>query len=1318
MLPQARYEAVGGMASAVGLEQRIRWTNRIIGKQCGGLGGKRPLGKDTLWKILNGGSEASDEFKEEGQRRLEYAREGMGIREFGALYENAGIPLEHLARWKREGGTGEVRDPVNTWLNTTLREEEEAARKRKTEEQMREVGVAAMRQLLTIVVGAGASKGTPANVPLYGELAAEWGATEEERKRPGEFFDRIKEEMGGKLHRELAERVGAYDIPSRIHKLLVELNVEAGARNLITTNWDQLLEAAQREMGVEVEVWPVDRREPGDGRAAAGIVHLHGSVEGPEAMLVTEKEMKAHYEGEGAYDEVGFLTEVLGGRTVLYVGYSHGDVMIAEIQRRVGERERELSPNSTKDTRIPKRQTWSLVRREGTEQEWKERLQFMRGLGIKPIVYRDHDELPELLETLVDQVKRDAAWDRERLQALGRDGASDDTNWEEVERLMKNGGARLRHFLDAATPGEWKDERFVEAGAKEVFVDGNGSKVGSEVAGWLCRDIDESRMDTILWMMAKSGGRMGRILWHELGLALSRDQGKIPANTMEAVATLMIEAAEKFESLHRVGWTIERIARRCQRDDRLGPTVHGWEVLTRAKLVIEVRHRGIDNRRAVEGGGLKPALALESRETHRFWKRAVEPVLESINGEVWETGLLAMERYQTLADSASKNGRGLNGWADWRAHIRPHEQDRLRSESAEGAVIESMYKAMDQIGRLEEKRGEWMRRVHRMARSKAALVRRLAVDAIQHTIHWDPARKLIWATSRMNDREIKAELWKLCRSVLDTAGEEARTRFWTRVKRGQGRTKIDRDRWLYDLLTYLEKGGVSDLNVPKLKQALQAEYPEWKAKPYPELERYSSGVRELKPRAPSGWGSSEILDKWLRSKKKTIAWMVCEWKKPTPESVGPLDFTGPNEDGKRKGVQDAIAREPEIGAMLAEKLASEGEWEHPGWQVVCQEAGKGLSEEMAKRLVEVVIDTRLAEGKEGWNCGDLAQTLAKRADEEKWSGETRRGIQQAFIEWLPALVRQDGGPEGEDLVYWAINTAAGKVVEAIILMTKPGCIDTLQELARVANRDDTLARHLRLAAATHIQWLLHTNLDWTEENVVKQIEAVSEYAEERREWWTGLEYATWDQVTFTKMDRALSREVRCPEPSRRYGGESSDDTAARIYAEGICRHILEGEREYTGRELNGIRLARRESIVREICGMYWREKVFQEKMGWEKVVSPMWEEILKNGGASEKEQAALLECFSFISNGQQEEFRERFVMGPPVEPDSMFENEELQVNRTAALEVAIHCASAYSEHQGWMWSRILEEVTEWIKCPRDGTEVKLAERLFAMTGWR
>ena len=1292
LLPQARYEAVGGKASAVGLEQRIRWTNRIVGKQCGGLGGKRPLGEDTLWKLLNGRSETSDEFREEGRRRLEYAREGMGTREFRALYENAGIPLEHLARWRREGETGEARDPVNTWLNTMLREEEEAARKRRTEEQMREIGLAATHQLLTIVVGAGASKAKPADVPLYGELA-------------GEFFDRKMEEVGKlQLHGELAERVGAYATPSRVHKLLVELNAEAGARNLITTNWDLLLEAAQREMGVEPEVWPVDRRNPGDGRAAKGIVHLHGSVERPETMLVTEKEMETHYGGEGAYDEVGFLTEVLGGRTVLYVGYSHGDKMIAEIQRRVGERERALSPNSAMDAGTPTRRTWSLVRREGTEEEWRKRLQSMRGLGIEPIVYRDHDELPELLETLVNQVKRDATWDRERLHALGRDGASDDTNWEEVERLMKNGGPRLRHFLDAATPGEWKDERFVEAGAKEAFVDGNGSKAGSEVAKWLCREIDESGIDAILWMMAKSGGRMGRVLWEDLGRALSHNQGGIPAHTMETVATFMIETAEKFGSLQHTVWTIEGIARRCQKDNRLGPTVQGWKVFTRAKLVAEVRYPGINDHKDIEGGRLKPAFALESYETHIFWKRAVERVLANINREIWETGLQAMEHYQILADRASENDQGWNTRAYRHAHIRSHEQDSLKYENAEGSIIESMLRAMDQIGSQEEKRGEWVSRVHRMVRSEVGLVRRLAVDAVEHTIHWNPERKLIWATKRMNDPEIKAELRKLCGSVLDAAGEEARTRFWTRVERGQGKTRIDRDRWLYDLLTDLEKEGSQDLNISKLKQGLRAKYPE-------------QGRHE--PRITSGWCSGEILDKWIRSKRKTIAWMIREWKKPIRESVGLSDFMAPNEDGRRKEVQDAIAKEPEIGAMLAERLGSGGEWEHPGWQVVCQEAGKSLSEEMARRLVEMMVDTRLVEGKQGSHCGDLAQTLARRASEEKWAGETRRGIQQVFIEWLPALVRHDGGPEGKDLISWTINTAAGRVMDAIILMTEPGHINILRELERVANRDDTLVRHLRLAAATHIRWLLHTSPDWTEENVVKQIETVSEYGEERREWWTGLEYANWDPMTFTKMDKALSRELRFPEPRHRDGGERSDDTAARIYAVGICRRILDSEKAYTGRELDGIGRGRRDSIVREICGMYWRQKNFRKKMGWEKVVNPMWEEILRNGGASKKEQAALLECFSFIGKGQQEEFRERFVKGPPVEPYGMLENEGQEMNRMATLEVAIHCALAYSEHRSWVWDRILEKVVEWIECSRDAEEeVKWAERLFAKTGWR
>ena len=1331
LLPHERYEALDQRTPSGGMEHRIEWANRIIGKQCSGLGEKTPISEDTLWRLLNGQRGESSEVEREGLRRLEYARDGMGWRDYRALYENAGIPLEMLAKWKREAeGTEPTRDAVNGWLNAKLREEEDAAEARSTEEQVKRVGTAAVHQQLTIIVGAGASKASPANVPLYGELAEKWGATEKEKKNPGRFFDRVKAEKGYYLHREIAKELKEFVTPSRVHEVLIQLNAEAGARNLITTNWDQLLEVALRDQKVDVDVWPRERREPGAGREAAGIVHIHGNVEEPEGMIVTEQEMKEHYSEGRTPDEVGFLTEILEGRTVLYVGYSHGDAMIAEIQRKVGQRERGRA--QAERPQSPQRETWSLVRREGPPETWAKRLETMRGMGIKPITYKDHKDLPQLLEVLLKQVKEDAVWDQARLERMGKEGASDNTDWSEVTALLTHGGARLRHFLRSASPTQWQDERFVKGGAAKVFGEGQVNEAGHQLARWLCHEIDEEKVETLLWMMSKSGGTMGPLLWHTLGLALHQDQGRVHPQTMETMATLMIQRAKKFESLHHAGTVIQWLAKRCQKDKRVQPTLEGWRILIEPKLVTKIRLKDFESEVAVECGAAKPALTLESWETHQFWKNALKKVLREVNQEAWEIGLSCMEEYQRLADAGQESQKGgWNGWAWGRKHIRPHEQNRGRTGTAEGAVIASMYKAMDQIGVAEKDRREWKQRVRRMARSKAALARRLAVDAVEQTTHWTASEKLLWAAthSRMNDYEIHTEIWKLCRRVFREADDEARAQFWKRVETMRPGGKRYHDNMRYRLLCYFVDGGITDENVTRGMQELEAKYPGLKPSPHPELGSWSiSGP--VNPRAPEGWSSEEIIERWTRNQARAVNWIVREWAKPVAEEGDPWDFNRANEDGRRNAVEETLEKAPEIGLELARTLKRRKDWEHPAWSVVCGQAGKILSEKQILKLVVGLIDQKVVGGKEGRACGDIAMAAQNRAHQEGWAENTREALQLTFTEWLPALVQHDGDPRGNDLGMWTINTAAGKAVEAILTLT--GVREAgdrtnervLEGLHQVASQNTTLMRHLRVAAGSHIGWLDHTSTEWTRENIIERIETVSEHSEARREWWTGLAHANMTQRVFDLMRASLRREVKFKEPKYRDGRETEEsdaDTGARLYAVSVARDNLYDKKQYTGQELSGLGKERREAVVQTLCGDFWRHEEFQKAEGWQKVLSPMWEEILERGGATGKEQSAFLDCFPFISPAEQTQFRERFVAGPRVPPDHMLEyidGTPGQVTVEAALEVAIHCAGAYAEHEGWAWSRTLEKVQEWMRTPRSSNEVKLAERLFAMTGWQ
>lgn len=1327
LLPQERYEGAHERAPGKALAERIGHTNRIVGKQCAGLGGKKAIGEDTLWKLLSGGMEPSDAFRQEGLRRLEYAREGMGVREFRALHEEAGIPLTRLAQWKREKGQ-EDRDVVNGWLNSTLREKEEESRKGDTRKRMREVGEAAKRRRLTLVVGAGASRAKDANVPTYTELALEWGATEEEAQNPGTFFEKLKGKMGSQLHEELAKRLKGHTMPSEVHRWVVALTAEAGARTIATTNWDVLLEASQEEHTGEAEVWPEDRRAPGDGRIAKGIVHLHGSVERPAGMRVTDKELEEHYQAGEEVDQVGFLTELLGGRSVLYVGYSHNDLMVAEIQRRIGERERRRSANGARAEECVPRQTWSLIKQDGTGNTWRRKMQEMKAMGVEPIVYRDHCEVPELLQTLVEEVRRDAAWDRDRLTALGKEGASDSTDWEEVQELLAQGGPRLGHFLKGAEPSKWKDRRFLDAGARHAFGDGEVGEAGRQVADWLCHDMDDERAGSLLWMMAHAGGQMGPTLWHELGWAVRQDRGRMSGGTVEAVTTLLIESARKFESLVNAGHVICWIAERNRKDGRLRPCIEGWKLVTQPKLAPDTTLTAIENGEAIESGTLKPALALDTWETREVWKKAVAPVLGDIHREAWEAGLHAIERYQALADIAAGDERGFNAWAWGRKHIRPHGQNRGQNGSGEDAIIESMYRAIGEVESGKRNEREWWRRVRKLSRSKAALARRLAADAVEHTTHWGAERKLRWATTktRFDDYEIRVEVWSLCRSVYAQAGEGAQKKFWKRVKNMRGETAEHRDKRRYDLMAYLRGGGIEDKRVVAEQQVLQTKHADWRVSPYPEQTSYwVSGEYRATP--PTGWSAKEILRAYAENAEGAIQWLIEGWTRPVPDARSLADFDGPNEEGREKGVREAVTGNPEMGIALGVALKGSRAWDHPGWASVCVGAAKVLDEEQALRLATEVVCKEVVEGKSGRECGDFAATLAQRAWKERWKAMTRAKLQGTFVGWLEVLTAHDGEPRTGDLEMWTINTAAGKAVEAVVTLTGPERtarkqnLKVLDELTRAGKRNATLARHVRLASARDIHLLLHTSYAWAMKHVVEPAERAGEHSEERREWWTGLAYAHWDANVYAAMARALKREIGFREPRVRDRGESVDDTAARRYGAWIIEKVLQQGKDYEGIELEEIHEERRESVVRQVCGMYWRERELQREGAWEKVVRPLWAEVLERNGPTEEEQSAFLECFPFIGEREQGEFAERFVQGPAVAPGHMLDYEGHNgqgVNREAALEVVIHCASTYSRDTMWKWHKTLEKVAEWMKHIEDEAEEKLAGNLFALTGWR
>ena len=185
---------------------------------------------------------------------------------------------------------------------------------------------------LVLFVGAGASTGSPSDLPLFKELAEEIARLAErdypnDGERPDQLLDRLRDE-GVDVHRLVKKVIGRPESsPNSLHRSIVGLAEAAGRLRIVTTNYDRHLSSCMPEPVEEYAAPAVPMR-----RDFEGIVYLHGPLrQDPELLVVTATDF-----GE-AYFNVPWATEFLKlmfrESTVLFVGYSHSDVLMEHLGR-------------------------------------------------------------------------------------------------------------------------------------------------------------------------------------------------------------------------------------------------------------------------------------------------------------------------------------------------------------------------------------------------------------------------------------------------------------------------------------------------------------------------------------------------------------------------------------------------------------------------------------------------------------------------------------------------------------------------------------------------------------------------------------------------------------------------------------------------------------------------------------------------------------------------------------------------------------------------------------------------------------------------
>jgi len=358
---------------------------------------------------------------------------------------------------------------------------------------------------LVLFVGAGVSVDAPSSLPTFVELtekiALESGRklSDADRARPDRYLGELHEQHGVDVHRRVADRLSPPGSqPNALHTALADLVMAGRAGRIITTNYDLHLSTELASKSAGSPRYTAPALPVGDN--FSGLVYLHGALDQPTASLVvTDRDFGRAYLTDAW--AARFLERMFGGFVVLFVGYSHEDVVMTYLARGLGRASRRYVLTDKPDS-----------------VEW-------RRLGIQPIGYAltdtgGHDALPAAIAAWAKRASMGLLEHRSHIADLLSTAPSDvpeDVSY--LENVVRDPDT-VRFFTEYADGPEWLQWLTEQPTFASLFdTSAPSAAVGQALADWFVQRfvMDETRFESALELLARHGGRMSADLWHSIG---------------------------------------------------------------------------------------------------------------------------------------------------------------------------------------------------------------------------------------------------------------------------------------------------------------------------------------------------------------------------------------------------------------------------------------------------------------------------------------------------------------------------------------------------------------------------------------------------------------------------------------------------------------------------------------------------------------------------------------------------------------------------------------------------------------------------------
>lgn len=944
------------------------------------------------------------------------------------------------------------------------------------------------RSRLVVFAGAGVSMGPPANLPDFDGLCIQIAQGTGEKPTPP--FDRFLgtlEHRGVLVHKLAAQALTAPPPKHKaIHADLLRLFPTAGQVKLVTTNFDTLFEEAAGFVFEEpCEVFSAPALPLGGD--FNGIVHVHGKVSQPSRMILTDRDFGKAYLTEGWGRR--FLVSLFMNYTVLFVGYSHNDIVIEYLTRALP---------------TPSKHRQYILLPEIDSQDWNLK-------GIAPIAYaktpeNDHINLENGIKLLAELCrKRPSDWEEDIKRIATKSPTRDIKDKDTIIRALKEKHT-TKFFVDNANSSEWlgwlDDSGLINSLFNSTPL-GEKDKLLAYWAGEFAVDHHEELLSVLLNHQLS----MNDVVWGAICGALSRSEDReVPIASFYKWIPVLCDHKPRYKDSYAYQFLAEKA--KSLKAINLIPVI--FNAMITSKIAIKKY----------------PSLYSEEKKNHFYIEYddksehyCIKEVLNKlimpeINSLFKHTYYIATShirnRYEMIKSFAGQDASAdMSSWG--RSAIEPHEQDKY--EKVEDVIIDTARNCLEFACKNScETAQKW---IEILIDEESGLLKRIGIHGMRllDTISCNKKIDLLLEKNHLLDIGLRHELFMLLKDCYRNADSSQRKKVIDCILSFS--IPQDREDWEettnwshFTWLAWLHESMPSCPYATEALRILHEKHPDWKLREHPDLTHWHEigRVRHVSP-----WTHEELL-------RMDIAKHIDELLHFVNREFGREDRRGLLIE-----VNKAAKENLEWGIKLAELLSQSEAWESDLWHELIKAWDQTSKDgDIPQSILQHIHNTNV-QSHHARHIAELLYALVKRED-RKISIEAINQLNTiASSHYKHAIAMIDETEEVyQDWLQQAINNAAGILAEfwihSLSVWRKlnedeigiPNYYKS--EFSKMLQDESSAGGYFRSVICSQLNFLLYADETWTVDNVIplftnqKQHQIVMQA-------WNG--YLTWGSPHIT-----------------------------------------------------------------------------------------------------------------------------------------------------------------------------------------------------------